>query len=317
VKEPQAPNQCNGDEWEHFEYAPYGETWVTDENVSQSFGYRFTSKELDESTGLYNFGKRYHDPEAGRWLSCDPAFESYLPSTDKESNKSLPGQGGVYNPTNLNCYNYSNNNPVLYTDPDGKSPALVAMAIVVIALILVNGSHTQSQSQQIDPENLNYTGVKITRNTYPGVTIPESKWVSPDGNTMYYGDVSTDASGDVVFVKKSEVMFKDKIEIIQNGKVLYTAQVQSTPDLSAHPNGLDPYTVPAGKYEKKGSWNGHRAKIFPFAVLIHGKVGASGRANSLGCTVTYDNSDLEKINDAIKQIMDENNKFDVWVHNPV
>jgi RHS repeat-associated protein len=110
-----------GDEWEHFEYAPYGETWVTDENVSQSFGYRFTSKELDESTGLYNFGARYLDAETGRWLSCDPALNDYLPTNNKEYNRNLPGQGGVYNPVNLNHYHYSNNNPIKYIDPDGKS----------------------------------------------------------------------------------------------------------------------------------------------------------------------------------------------------
>src|SRR5690606_3121094 len=87
-------------------------------------GYRFTSKELDTETGLYYFGARYLDPQVSRWVSPDPAFEDYLPvpPVDDEArryNSQLPGQGGVFNPVNLNVYCYGANNPVKYVDPDG------------------------------------------------------------------------------------------------------------------------------------------------------------------------------------------------------
>jgi hypothetical protein len=35
-------------------------------------------------------------------------------------NGSLPGMGGVYNYVNLHVYHYAGNNPVKYTDPDGR-----------------------------------------------------------------------------------------------------------------------------------------------------------------------------------------------------
>ena len=47
-----------GREFEHIEYTPYGETWIDEGTNKNIIGYRFTSKELDEETGLYYFGAR-------------------------------------------------------------------------------------------------------------------------------------------------------------------------------------------------------------------------------------------------------------------
>jgi RHS repeat-associated protein len=87
--------------------------------------YRFTGKEQDEETGLYYYGARYFDPKTSRWMSGDPAMGEYLPSAPisdeaRQRNGKLPGQGGVFNLVNLHVYHYAGNNPVKYTDPDGK-----------------------------------------------------------------------------------------------------------------------------------------------------------------------------------------------------
>jgi len=39
----------------------------------------------------------------------------------KKRNQNLPGMGGVYNLVNLHVYHYAGNNPVKYTDPDGRN----------------------------------------------------------------------------------------------------------------------------------------------------------------------------------------------------
>jgi len=44
-----------------------------------------------------------------------------LTDDDKEANEDLPGMGGVYNPINLAVYHYAGNNPIVLTDPDGRT----------------------------------------------------------------------------------------------------------------------------------------------------------------------------------------------------
>jgi RHS repeat-associated protein len=120
-----------GNIYERFEYTPYGEVWIAWANSgvahNEMLPFRFTGKELDEETGLYYYGARYLDPKVSRWLSADPALGEYIPSAPvndeaRRRNGSLPGMGGVFNYVNLHAYHYAGNNPVRYTDPDGRHP---------------------------------------------------------------------------------------------------------------------------------------------------------------------------------------------------
>jgi hypothetical protein len=70
-------------------------------------------------------GARYLNPQTGLWLSTDPAMGEYVPQAPindeaKRYNQNLPGMGGVFNVVNLHVYHYAGNNPVKYTDPDGR-----------------------------------------------------------------------------------------------------------------------------------------------------------------------------------------------------
>jgi RHS repeat-associated protein len=58
----------------HFEYDPFGNTVVNTDTGNQ-FAYRFSTKPLNFSTGLYYYLYRWYDPVTGRWMSRDPIAE--------------------------------------------------------------------------------------------------------------------------------------------------------------------------------------------------------------------------------------------------
>ena len=62
----------------------------------------------------------------------------------KKHNENLFGMGGVFNVVNLNVYHYGGNNPVKYTDPDGR-------------LLINNGSENSASAREYERNhNLRY-----------------------------------------------------------------------------------------------------------------------------------------------------------------
>lgn len=83
------------------EFYPYGNTsYQAGRSVTEvsSKRYGYTGKERDYETGLYYYGARYCVAWLGRWCSCDPI--------------------GIKN--NLNIFMFSLNNPIFFTDKNGK-----------------------------------------------------------------------------------------------------------------------------------------------------------------------------------------------------
>ena len=116
----------------------------------------FQKGEMDEETGLYYYGARYLDPKYSRWLSGDPALGEYIPKAPvddeaKKHNENLPGMGGVFNVVNLHLYHYAGNNPVKYTDPDGREQTDTDIPKVTFSL---------------DPQKLSNSYAKMNSNLY-------------------------------------------------------------------------------------------------------------------------------------------------------
>ena len=103
---------AGGNLYEHLEYFPSGESWVEESTNTQRTPYLFTGKELDEETGLYDFGARYYDPRTSVWQSADPALGELL-----AKNADLQRV-----PRRLAMYAYALQNPLIHTDPDGRDP---------------------------------------------------------------------------------------------------------------------------------------------------------------------------------------------------
>lgn len=74
----------------------------------------FVGGVVDASTGLTHLGAREYDPATGRFISVDPLIDPH-------------------DPQQMNGYVYANNNPVTFTDPDGKF--LISLMMVVQAAL--------------------------------------------------------------------------------------------------------------------------------------------------------------------------------------
>jgi RHS repeat-associated protein len=148
----------DGELYEHMQYFPSGEPWVDQRSNTERLPHLFSSKELDQETGLYYFGARYYDARTGMWQSTDPILDTYLPSGNEEHDRKLPGLGGVFNTPNLNLYNYSRQNPVNFVDPTGqeiranrwKDASGVWQTRITFTAVLVNNSKVPMTAAQLD-----------------------------------------------------------------------------------------------------------------------------------------------------------------------
>jgi len=96
---------------EENNYYPFGlkHTGYNNTNVANpNYKYKYNGKELQDefNINLYDYGARNYDPAIGRWFNIDPLAEKFQ---------------------ELSPYNYAVNNPVIFIDPDGKSPIIGAV----------------------------------------------------------------------------------------------------------------------------------------------------------------------------------------------
>ena len=80
-------------------YTPYGEAIVDEHLTTYENPFKFSGKELDDITGLYDHGARSRNPISTLWYGIDPLWEKY---------------------PDFSPYNYCAGNPVKLVDPDGR-----------------------------------------------------------------------------------------------------------------------------------------------------------------------------------------------------
>ncbi|MCX6544505.1 MAG: Tox-REase-5 domain-containing protein [Acidobacteria bacterium] len=132
------------------DFLPFGEEWNPPGNAKEKK--LFTGHERDADTGLDYFGARYYRPQVGRFTTIDPL------QTTAEN---------LVDPQRWNRYAYVTNNPLKYTDPDGKNPLLIMGGIGAAVYggwaIYQNVSHGQPW--------YNNVGVEASKGLLFGVTL--------------------------------------------------------------------------------------------------------------------------------------------------
>ncbi|TDX98076.1 UNVERIFIED_CONTAM: RHS repeat-associated protein [Lysinibacillus xylanilyticus] len=115
-----ALTNANGDIVAEYTYDAWGNTLSQSGIMASINPYRYAGYRYDEDTKLYYLMARYYNPDTGVFLSLDPA------------------SGDLMNPLSLNGYNYANNNPVMYVDPNGEKPNAkdVASALFQVPLLI-------------------------------------------------------------------------------------------------------------------------------------------------------------------------------------
>jgi RHS repeat-associated protein len=152
---------------------------------------QFTGKERDTETGLDYFGARYYAAAQGRFTSVDPENAGADPS----------------DPQSWNGYAYARNNPLKYTDPDGRKYRVCDPSGKNCSII--SDEEFYKDRRSLEGGGLNFSGDK---------DFFESGSVSSNGEVQaIYHQISID-SADREFVYEMRRAFNDP-ELIKRAAV--------------------------------------------------------------------------------------------------
>ena len=136
-----------------YVYEAYGEIYSATGTMAQINPIRYKQYYYDTETGFYYLMSRYYDPVIARFINAD-SFAS-------------TGQGT----TGYNMFAYCGNNPVMYCDPTGEVPWLIA--IVITAIVAVTLSSCSADSTDIlYPEVTNCYAYAIGLQSDPSTDQP-------------------------------------------------------------------------------------------------------------------------------------------------
>jgi RHS repeat-associated protein len=130
------------------DYYPFGVNMTERSYNNTSRRYGFNGKENDEETETMDFGARLLDGDLGVWLACDPLAIKY---------------------PYVSPYNYVENNPIIYVDPNGKGPIIVIdkankkITFIITAVLYAN--------ENVDVDITKFENESYNFNVAPGVNF--------------------------------------------------------------------------------------------------------------------------------------------------
>lgn len=122
---------------------------------SVSGGYKFTSKERDQESGLDDFGARHYGSSLGRFMQPDEFTGGPVDAVSGEADPPGPlPYANIANPQSLNKYGYAYNNPLRFIDPDGHD--------VKDYILLTSGSNQVPNAPHPEVSNASTLGPQQT-----------------------------------------------------------------------------------------------------------------------------------------------------------
>lgn len=128
-------------------------------------------------------------------MSCDPALGEYIPQAPvsdeaKKHNQKLPGMGGVFNTVNLNLYHYAANNPIKYTDPDGREDSYSIKSFTMCGTLNVTDITKYSSNAGFSPEDIDKMAGKLNMYRYREKTSGYNKFADNYSNASTVRDIA-------------------------------------------------------------------------------------------------------------------------------
>jgi len=169
-------SDAGGQAYQHLQYMPFGETFISQKVDTWGTLYQFSGKEKDDETGFSYFGARYYNSDVSVWLNVDPLSDKY-PSTSAFMYV-LGRPTALIDPNGMNAWDPPTKEGGVWTAKAGDSPGSLARDAKI----------SQSEAEEImRKHNANQ---KIKRSSdimvYAGdqVVVPEKSTTSTQTSIM-------------------------------------------------------------------------------------------------------------------------------------
>ncbi len=99
---------------------------------------KYIGENYDADTALSYLNARYYDGSRGEFLSMDPSFLSIGSDQQLKQNTGMELLQYLSDPQGMNSYSYARNNPLTYSDPEGK--------FIQVGVLIILGGFTLAVS---------------------------------------------------------------------------------------------------------------------------------------------------------------------------